>query len=207
MLVASVVMHGLLIAVAAAWPTRPIPLAEQLENDPVGDILDPADTQASPPEAEPPPPPPEDPIPTPPPDEPSDAIVDSTPPPAEPTPVLRPPSPPRPAAVTPPSTRPRPAVGRPNGNPNALPTKPSVGTGGGTWSTPKPAYPFQARRMRLQGSGGVRVTTDATGRITSATMSPSIHPLLDATALAYARTAWKGPPNTTRVVPITFQLE
>ena len=121
--------------------------------------------------------------------------------------MQRPPSPPRPTSVLPQPARPRLAVGRPNGNPNALPAKPSAGTGGGTWSTPKPAYPFQARRMRLQGSGGVRITTDAAGRVVSATMSPSIHPQLDAAALTYARTAWKGPPNTTRVVPITFQLE
>jgi hypothetical protein len=91
---------------------------------------------------------------------------------------------------------------------------PQAGVAGATgkptsqgWITPRPGYPFQARKLNLTGSGGVRVTTDATGRVISAEMSPGIHPLLDQAAISFARSSWKGPPNTTRVVPITFILQ
>lgn len=77
----------------------------------------------------------------------------------------------------------------------------------GAWSTPKPSYPYQARRLRVQGSGAVRVTTDATGRVVRAEMAPGIEPNLDAATLSFARAAWMGPPNATRVVVITFVLE
>ena len=75
------------------------------------------------------------------------------------------------------------------------------------WSTPKPVYPFQARRQHLQGSGGVRVTTNSIGRVISAEMQPGIAPMLDAAAVSHALLAWSGPPNCTRVVQITFVLE
>jgi outer membrane biosynthesis protein TonB len=75
------------------------------------------------------------------------------------------------------------------------------------WSTPKPTYPYQARQLRRQGSGGVRVTTNGTGRVVNAEMLPGIDPLLDAVAVNFARSAWTGPPNCTRVVAITFSLE
>ena len=75
------------------------------------------------------------------------------------------------------------------------------------WSTPKPDYPYQARRLRRQGSGGVRVTTNGIGRVVNAEMMPGIDPLLDAVAVNFARSAWTGPPNATRIVAITFLLE
>ena len=77
----------------------------------------------------------------------------------------------------------------------------------GAWSIPKPSYPTQARRRRVQGSGAVRVATDATGRVVRAEMAPGIEPNLDAATLSFARTAWRGPPNATRLVAITFVLE
>ena len=205
MIAVSVAAHGLLIAVAAAWPERAIPpdvdsgIYIEYPGDP------PAEDSSVPPEAELPPPAEEEPVPTPT-DEIPDPFIDTMPPPVIPPPAPRPLGPPRPAAVLPQAARLRStAIGHP-GSPAARSGPPSA-VAGGTWSTPKPVYPFQARRLRLQGSGGVRVTTDGTGRVVSAVMSPGVHPLLDATALAYARTAWKGPPNTTRTVPISFVLE
>lgn len=74
----------------------------------------------------------------------------------------------------------------------------------GGWWTPKPGYPFQAMKMRIGGSGMVRVTTDGTGRVFTASMSPGIHPLIDSTVESFARSSWKGPPNQTRSFPITY---
>jgi hypothetical protein len=34
-----------------------------------------------------------------------------------------------------------------------------------------------------------------------------IHPLLDANLVAMARAYWTGPPNTTRDVPVSYQLK
>jgi hypothetical protein len=82
-----------------------------------------------------------------------------------------------------------------------------TGNSSNGWSTPKPAYPFEARRLRRQGSGGVHVTTNGIGRVVNAAMQPGIDPLLDAVAVSFARSAWTGPPNCTRVVAITFSLE
>ena len=77
----------------------------------------------------------------------------------------------------------------------------------GAWVTPKPSYPDQARRRRVQGSGAVRVTTGANGRVVRAEMAPGIELNLDAATISFARAAWMGPPNATRLVAITFVLE
>ena len=127
----------------------------------------------------------------------SDVIPDPTPIPIEtPRPIVAQ----RPAPPTKP--RPRGVSGGARG--------PALAAGGnspGGWSTPKPTYPFQARRLRLQGSGGVRVTTNGMGRVVIAEMQPGIDPTLDAAATSHALLAWTGPPNRTRVVTITFLLE
>lgn len=128
----------------------------------------------------------------------------NTPPPT-PKPVTTPASKPKLTPVPPGTKRgPVPQTGIVGGSkdPNAKPP----GGAPGNWSTPKPSYPFQAKKMRIQGSGGCRITTDASGRVIAAQMSPGIHPLLDSMVENYARSSWKGPPNTTRTVPITFQL-
>lgn len=75
----------------------------------------------------------------------------------------------------------------------------------GTWSTPKPPYPPAARQQRAVGSGLVLVTTDAAGRVVQARLAKSIHPLLDEPVLKFARAQWRGPANTTKGVPISFQ--
>ena len=55
--------------------------------------------------------------------------------------------------------------------------------------------------------GGVRVTTDATGRVVAARMQPGIHPRLDALCVAHAKKEWRGRANVTRVVPVSFVLD
>lgn len=83
------------------------------------------------------------------------------------------------------------------------------GTPGGVhWSTPKPPYPYQARAAHAQGSGSVRVSTNGSGQVISASMASSIgNGILDAAAVAYAKSNWHGPPNTTSTIPITFRLQ
>ena len=97
-------------------------------------------------------------------------------------------------------------VGSTARHPGNRPAVASIGAPG-AWSTPKPSYPYQARRMRVQGSGAVRVTTDASGRVVRAEMAPGIDPWLDLATMSYARVAWMGPPNATKTIPITFALE
>jgi len=196
MIVISLLLHVSLIGIAAIWrrPIRP-PAAEEEPAELIADFDAPeenADNTPEPTPEETPEPTPEEPDVTP-------EMADEEPTPT-PTPKDKPPAPPKPKLTpVPPGTKrgaaPQAGVAGGLGKPS------SVG-----WSTPKPGYPFQARKLHLAGSGGVRVTTDASGRVISAEMSPSIHPLLDQAAVSFARSSWKGPPNTTRVVPITFQL-
>jgi outer membrane biosynthesis protein TonB len=122
-----------------------------------------------------------------------DAVADPTPKPIEQ---------PRRVVVQRLAVRPREFPGATRG-----PAMAQLGNSSNGWSTPKPIYPFEARRLRRQGSGGVRVTTNGRGRVVRAEMLPGIDPLLDAVAVNFARSAWSGPPNCTRVVAITFALE
>lgn len=197
MLALSLLIHFGMVGVGAIWKSRfkPVPKEEE-PPELIADFDAPEEDANNTPE----PTPDEPPEPTP------EEMPDNTPEMADvvetptPTPPPKPPAPKPKLTPVPPGTKrgPVPQAGAPGGT-----GKP----GGGTWSTPKPQYPYQARKLRLMGSGGVRVTTDANGRVVSAEMSPSIHPILDQVAISYARSSWKGPPNTTKVVPITFVLE
>ena len=196
MVIISLLVHVTLIGIAAIWrrPIRP-PVVEEEPPELIADFDAPEENADNTPE-----PTPED-TPEPTPEEPdvTPEIADE-----EPTPTPTPkdkPAPPKPHLTpVPPGTKrganPQAGVAGATGKPSSV-----------AWITPRPGYPFQARKLNLTGSGGVRVTTDATGRVISAEMSPSIHPLLDQAALSFARSSWKGPPNTTRVVPITFVLQ
>ena len=197
MLVLSLLIHASFLGIAAIWRTRIRPAAK--EEEPPELIAD-FDAPEEDPNSTPEPTPEDTPEPTP------EEMPDNTPEMADkvedptPTPTPRPPAAKPKLTPVPPGTKRGvvPQAGVPLGT-----GKPGVGF----WTTPKPQYPYQARKLRLTGSGGVRVTTDATGRVISAEMSPSIHPILDQVAISYARSSWKGPPNTTKTVPITFVLE
>ncbi len=209
MFLISISIHG---AVVGGWgffqKRSPDPIEGEDVRELIADFDAPETKPDDTPEPTPEPTPEDTPEPTP---EPTPDVtpefVEETPPPTA-TPVSTPrPSAPKPKLTpVPPGTKrgPVPQTGVVGGstNPNAAPP----GARGGSWSTPKPGYPYQAQKMRLQGSGGVSVTTDSTGRVVSASMSPGIHPLLDSVAVSFAKGNWKGPPNTTRTVPITFTM-
>ena len=165
-----------------------------------------------PPPPEPPPPPPEpEPEPEPPAPEPMekpDFVEPAPPPKAEPAPrpkVVAKPAPAPPGAKTGPT--PRPGVvggnvtqGKLTGTPGGL----KVGNQG--WRTPRPPYPASALASRIQGSGSVRISTDASGNVTGVVVTAPINPVLDANTRSFARGNWKGPPNATRTVPVIYQI-
>ncbi len=207
----SLLFHGSLIGVAALWPTHPVAEKSTVtvvdfgEPEPPGDLLPPA-MPPNEPEAPPPllkivepvddnPPPPVEPG--------ADEMSLATPAPR----VAASRTPSRPAASAAPLTvqaqrgvsTNRPAVGTP-------------GTGlsraGGRWMTPRPAYPAPLRLAHVQGSGTVRITTDASGRVVNAAIVQSTgNALLDDHASRAAKNAWSGPPNATTAVPVTYRLQ
>jgi TonB family protein len=154
------------------------------------------------------------------------AVLELEPAPPEPTPPPEepdiPPPPPPPEAVpefkeeqpTPPP-QPRPKTAKPPDQPIRRQT-----AGGGPVSmssakaqarfSPKPEYPYEARRQKKTGSGVCVLTIDtATGNVTNATMAQSTGtPILDnSTVSAFKR--WRFQPGTaysTVRVPITFTM-
>jgi TonB family protein len=76
-------------------------------------------------------------------------------------------------------------------------------------SAPRPDYPYEARRMKITGSGVCVVTVDtATGNVTDATMAQSIgNSLLDNSAVSAFR-RWRFKPGSVSKVriPITFTM-
>ena len=220
MLLGSVAVHGLTVAAASFWivqpaipvtlpPTEvsllPSPDGPQLENLPVS-----APTFAPPLSALPEPPAPDDPL---------------IPPPPTFDPELTEP----PVSVSTPSprrtSRPLPSTHSVHGTPAsgqsaAAPHGPStaedravngLGAGhpgsGGLWKASKPPYPYALRAARVQGSGSLRVTTDAAGHVVQAALVQSSgSTALDDNICRYARGFWSGPANSTTTIPFTYQL-
>ena len=81
--------------------------------------------------------------------------------------------------------------------PSAQPVIASSGSKPMVGSTTKPP---------LTGSGVIRISTDASGRVVSAVRVKPIHPDLDETAVSWALAHWRGPPHSTKDVPLTFVL-
>lgn len=79
-----------------------------------------------------------------------------------------------------------------------------IGTTG--WRTPRPPYPPAALASRIQGKGSVRISTDASGKVTSAVITGPIHSLLDVNTRSFALGNWKGPPNQSITVPVIYQI-
>ncbi len=76
------------------------------------------------------------------------------------------------------------------------------------WFTPAPPYPESARQKGVTGECVLRVTMNASGAVVSARIAKSSgDKTLDRTIAAYAREHWRGPPQTTANVPVTFRLQ
>ena len=175
-----------------------------------------AATPPSPPEPpppDPPPPPPEpEPEPEPPPPDPPMKEPDFVEPAPKPKPAPAPnpkvvakPAPAPPGAKVGPTPRPGVVGGNvTQGKLTGTPGGQKVGTAG--WRTPRPPYPTAALASRIQGSGSVRITTDASGNVSNVVITGPINPLLDANTRSFARGNWKGPPNQTRTVPVIYRI-
>jgi len=135
----------------------------------------------------------------------------------KPAPKPEPPRPPKP-----PKAPRKPAAAPPNAKVGAVAREGVVGgnvtegrttgTPGGQkignqgWRTPKPPYPAQARVSHITGSGSARIRTDGTGNVVECTIS-GLPAILDSNTRFFARANWKGPPNSTRSVPVIYRLE
>lgn len=76
-------------------------------------------------------------------------------------------------------------------------------------SAPRPAYPYEARRSRITGSGVALMTVDpSTGAVTSAVMAQSTGSAILDNAATSAFRSWRFKPGTVSKVrvPITFTL-
>ncbi|MBS0657854.1 MAG: hypothetical protein JSR82_06350 [Verrucomicrobia bacterium] len=152
------------------------------------------------------PPEPETADPTPPPIEPDPTVdmADVTPPPvATPAPVTAP------RVVPPPNAR-RPSTSAPRGSGSARPgpANPSAkpGTGGSGIHSPKPAYPYAARKFRLTGVGTVVAWTDPTGRVIRCEVRGLPGILADFTQ-QYVQANWRGPAGAQFSREIEYRLE
>ena len=75
----------------------------------------------------------------------------------------------------------------------------------GQWYTPQPHYPPESVRFLESGTGRVKVTTDASGRIVHAEMTQSTGvKRLDENSIHYATGFWKGPSNSTEEFPVRY---
>lgn len=213
--IAAVLLESSLIGIAQIWPQNQTMPASTATTD-IDDFSPwdeppsppPPDDPPSPPDAPPTPPEPDPEVP--PPDDAPEMILDT------PWPKYVP-NPNKPPGLVRPTISPArhgkktgfPPVIVPGGN-SGVPVSsgsPAI-KAGGTWHVSvKPPYPAQARASHAGGSGTIRLSTDATGKVISATIDQSSgNPLLDHVIAGHAKLNWSGPPNETITIPFTFQL-
>ena len=203
----SVALHGSIIGVATLWPmhpARPAPSLPPLTGEAIPEILQ--LPESVPPASEPPAvaadPPMDAASDTPPEDDP--ALMELTPPRVPPKAPVG-----KTRSVHAPATThgERPQAGNPGIANGAHDTGARSSGAAGQWKTPPPPYPYAMRASRVQGGGVVRITTDGSGRVVSASLVQSTgNALLDAGTVSYARMAWSGPANASTNVPITYEL-
>jgi protein TonB len=168
----------------------------------------PPEPETPPPEPPPTPPePPPEPDPEPPPEpmEKPEFIEPKPEPKPKPAPkVVAKPAPAPPGAKTGPTPRPGVVGGNvPGGKLTGTPGGQKVSTQG--WKTPRGPYPPAALQRRIQGTVMVRISTNAAGKIVSATVSGG-DPELQSAARRMALSIWQGPPNATRTVPVKYEI-
>ncbi len=193
----SIAFHLTIVGIASSLPAiRPPPPVEAGGIECQFDV-DPVETLPTPPQ------PPNDPDPLPTPDE-ITASDFSTP--APPPPVVTPPAP-APSSRTPsrPASTSAPArIGRSAGQPGPA-TVPARGVAFG-WSTPKPGYPYLARRARLMGIGRVEAWTDPAGRVIRCEVRGLDAMLTQHTERTVLAT-WRGPASAQLSREIEYRLE
>ncbi len=175
------------------------------------------ETPAAPP-PDPPPPPavPDLPLPTPPAPAP---VVTAPPPPVPPPPVPPPPVPPLPAPdplpppvepAQPPPEQPKPVVHHAPPSPVPAPAPAVVDASPSDYlDSPAPRYPYDARRMRQEGTVVLRVSVDDSGSPMGVSVEQSSgYPLLDQAAQKQVADYFRFRVGSARIlrVPIAFQL-
>ncbi len=213
-------IHGAVVGLGAifqrdnSWDVKEPPveldLADKLGDPDVRELVV-ADTP--PPEDQPTPPPEETPPPddTPPPQEDPDmADPEQTPPPNTPKPAVKPAAPRSTPAPANAKHGPVAQEGVVGGNPTGTKTTGTPGglKVGGTWRTPHPPYPAQARMSHVVGTTTVRITTDASGNVSSVVIVKSAgSAILDSSTQGYVKMNWKGPPNGTKDTTFEYRLQ
>ncbi len=218
MVLGSLVVHGALVGMGAVlWqpiskpielPTTEVDLAPQLGDPEVRELVVPFDAPTPPPDMPTPPPdmtpPPED---TPPPTEEPDMDEPDKPKPS-PKPAVKYAATPAPAGA---KRGPVAISGVVGGNPNG--TK-ATGIPGGTkvgavgWKTPHPPYPAAARASHITGTTTVSYNTDASGNVTSVSITQSAgNAVLDHFTQVYVKDNWKGPPNSSHSTTFEYRLQ
>lgn len=221
MFLGSLLVHSAVVGLGAiftrdvSWDVKEPPveldLADKLGDPDVRELVV-ADTP--PPEDQPTPPPEDTPPPddTPPPTEDPDmADPEQTPPPDTPKPKTAPPKP-KTGTPAPANAKHGPVAqeGVVGGNPTGTKTTGTPGglKVGGSWRTPHPPYPAQARMSHVTGTTVVRYTTDASGSISSVAIVKSAgSAILDSNTQSYVKMNWKGPPNATNTTTFEYRLQ
>lgn len=187
---AAVLLHFMAVVVAGIRPDEEITDLTDIP-EAVAEVT--FEQQDQPPEPEPPPDEPEPPPPPPPTaEQPEFVEEEATPPPKPRTPSNKPP---------PPISRPRPPG--PTGPVSMSTARVSA------ISSPRPEYPYAARKNRITGSGVCLMTVNpSTGAVTSAVMAQSTGSSVLDNAATSAFKRWRFKPNTVTKVrtPITFTM-
>jgi periplasmic protein TonB len=185
-LVAAIALEAAAVGVASIHHEEAIPEESGLfQQEPVEAVI----TME---EAEPTPPPEEEPPPPPPPDEPPEFVVQ------EPTPPPRPPSAPTP----PPRKKVATSLGQVPSSANYVSAKANM------LSAPRPAYPYEARRSHIVGSGKFLIHFDSSGNATDVEVTQSTgNAILDQVTTSTFR-RWRCKPGiySKVYVPITFTM-
>ena len=87
-------------------------------------------------------------------------------------------------------------------------TDPRIGPQDDNWRTPHPPYPAAARASHITGTTTVNYSTDASGNVSSVSISQSAgNSILDHFTEVYVKDNWKGPPNSSHSTTFEYRLQ